>query len=959
MSNQRKPSSLPTWQRLAFGSLLCASLSHCADAEPSGEASSAQLPSESTNGTDGAPGKAQTSVQAAAGVIKAPQGANLQTVRRWFVELEGVPLVEGGDLAALDEGLDRFRKEAYESGLPYQEHMRFDGIIHGVSVSLDYRDLGKLSTLEGVKAVYPVGITKQPEFKRGGTLSPNLKSAVSMTGADVVRTELGFDGTGIRVGIIDSGIDVQHPDFHVGGTLAGASRIDLTRSHDFVGDDYDAGDPTKPPVPDDDPDDCGGHGTHVAGIIGASGNPATGGAVGVAPGVTLQSYRVFGCNGSVSNDIITQAIERAYTDGADVINLSLGSNSGWAEDFYSVALSRVLALGVVPVAAQGNEGETGAWSAGAPGVGADVVTVASVDNVKLHWQTLKLDDASVVRYSLLSGSPYTPESGSIGPVVYVGQGCPADPTTGLPEDEYLADPNGKVALITRGVCFFSDKYERAVAAGATLVLVEQSEAHADEPPSGFQLTDDPDFPTPVPAIFISREDGAKIKALIAGAGTSVTFTPDLLEEENPTGGLVSGFSSWGLTNELLLKPDVAAPGGRIRSTWPLSRNDGDSPGYATLDGTSMATPHVTGAIALLLQAQPSLPLTRVRTLLQNSAEPVLADPEDTTVLDGAHHQGAGLLHIDRAIKATTVVSPAKIEAGEGEAGPFDAVLYVENLSDQDATYQLGTLAHALATWGTPDDPGFAPYALNMAPAHAKVEFRAGDSLQKVTSLTVPAHKVRTLSVTITAPTKTDAAEGEEPELLPDGAIYGGFITLTPEDGSHATKVTVPYAGVVGDYQAIDPLSYPVLESDDPLVILADASLGAQVDAPFVKDDVAEPYHVFSMKEGDVPTAALRLAHGVDKITMYLVPHGDSAWLGTIKGSELTYMPRNDIGTYVETTLALSDFGAGKLPDGVYHLKVTMLKALGNPKDPSHVITLESLPFRIDRTAEPPEEGEGG
>ena len=190
-------------------------------------------------------------------------------------------------------------------------------------------------------------------------------------------------------------------------------------------------------------------------------------------------------------------------------------------------------------------------------------------------------------------------------------------------------------------------------------------------------------------------------------------------------------------------------------------------------------------------------------------------------------------------------------------------------------------------------------------------------------------------------------------------MYGGFISLEPASGP-ATKVTIPYAGVVGDYQAINPVSYPVYGSDDPLVMLNDAALGGSADLMYSQTDVAAPYHVYSMKEGDVPTAALRLAHGVQKLTTYLVPHGDTAWLGAIKTSEFPYWPRNFIAeSYVVTPLTLSDYGAAKLPDGVYHLRVKLLKALGNPKDPEHVITLDSLPFRIDRSAEPPpEEPEG-
>src|SRR5262249_42306711 len=149
--------------------------------------------------------------------------------------------------------------------------------------------------------------------------------------------------------------------------------------HDFAGDGYnaDAPDPAaRVPHPDDDPDDrCNGHGTHVAGIVGASGA-----VTGVAPGVTFGAYRVFGCTGSTSDDLLLAAMERALAAGMQVVNMSIGSPFQWPQSPVAAASDRLVNRGVVVVAAIGNSGAEGLYAAGAPGVGQKVIGVAALDN---------------------------------------------------------------------------------------------------------------------------------------------------------------------------------------------------------------------------------------------------------------------------------------------------------------------------------------------------------------------------------------------------------------------------------------------------------------------------------------------------------------------------------------------------------------------------------------------------
>ena len=154
---------------------------------------------------------------------------------------------------------------------------------------------------------------------------------------------LGYRGNGVKVGIFDSGIDVDHPDLRVVGGV------------DLVGDGNGL-------------DDCNGHGTHVAGIVGANGTVK-----GVAPGVTFGAYRVFGCAGSTTSDIMVEAMERALADDMDVLNMSIGSSFQWPQYPTAQAADRLVNKGMVVVASIGNSGTSGLYAAGAPGVEAALV----------------------------------------------------------------------------------------------------------------------------------------------------------------------------------------------------------------------------------------------------------------------------------------------------------------------------------------------------------------------------------------------------------------------------------------------------------------------------------------------------------------------------------------------------------------------------------------------------------
>jgi subtilisin family serine protease len=788
-----------------------------------------------------------------------------ETPSMWFVELASAPAVEGTKLRTLKNEKAAFRSAAKKAGLEFTERYAFDQLWNGLSIQIDPASLSKLARINGVKALYPVVTISMPEPVAS---TPDMGTAVAMTGADIAQSDLGYTGKGVKVAVMDTGIDYDHPD--LGGCFGDGCRV--AYGYDLVGDAFNA-DSSSPsydpnPVPDDDPDDCQGHGTHVAGIVGANGQ-----VVGVAPEVTLGAYRVFGCEGSTTSDIMIQAMEMALADGMDVLNMSIGSSYQWPQYPTAQASDRLVNKGVVVVASIGNSGSTGTYSAGAPGVGKKVIGVASFDNTHSLQPYFEVAGAKIA-YNQMSFALPAPISGTE-EIVFVGQGCAADP--------YLADPAGKVALISRGACSFNEKATKALAAGATAAVVHNNA------PGNFNGT--LGTAVDIVAVSISLEDGLFIRGL---EPVDMTWTDQLAAFPSATGGLISSFSSYGLAPDLSFKPDIGAPGGGIYSTYVMEKAD-----YATLGGTSMASPHTAGAAALVLQAHPKTNSQKMRRILQNSADPApwSLNP-GIGFYDSVHRQGAGMVDIDDAITATTVIEPGKISLGEGEAGPMIHTLAIENKGSEDVTYDLTEEWYTVNTTGTfASDLGF---------------WLSDGFLVMPPSVFVPAGGETSFDVMFVPPTR--------PQMT-----HGGYIRFTPQEGGQEYRV--PYAGFSGDYQQVsvldaNPFGLPFMLAPGP----------------------------FTMQPGDMPTFWVNLGHQSRKFRMEVFDaHSGRAWHRII---ELDYVGRNSaeniIFSFVFDGTTTNGRKVNVVPDGDYVVVISVLKALGDSENPDHWETWTSPAFTIDR-----------
>lgn len=824
----------------------------------------------------------------------------------YFVELLGSPTADGNSLTNVRAEKARFMNAAASAGVEFTVRRGYDTLFNGYAVQANASERSALARIPGVKALWPIEVIQGPTVDPIFASEPNLDKAIAMTRANIVQNSLGYRGTGIKVAIMDTGTDYDHADLGGDGVARSNSAAfpnsRVIAGWDFVGDDFDF---DRTPVPDPYPDDCNGHGTHVSGIVGANG-----GVVGVAPDVKFGAYRVFGCAGSTTSDIMLAAMERAFADGMQVLNMSIGARAQWPQYPTAAASSRLVKKGMVVVASIGNNGPGGSapdgpFAAGAPGVGELVIGVASYDNAQRAFAV----NSALYGYNQASAAPNAPASGSLplarsGTTTTANDGCVAYAPGAF---------TGQAVLTRRGACAFHTKALNAQNAGASAVVLYNNVAGALNP----TVAGTPAITIPVVAITAAQ--GATLDAAIAGGPTTLNWTSQSVSYPQGTGGLISGFSSFGMAADLSLKPDIGAPGGGINSTFPLEIG-----GYGTLSGTSMSSPHVAGAAALLLQARPYFAsanrASQVAARLQNHATQTFWSGNPALgFLEQAHRQGAGLLNIEDAILADVDVQPGKLSIGESGWGPERRRLTIRNRGAGAVTYDVSHTA-ALAT-GPKNPANFAAVSTFVADATLEIH---------PSSVTIPGHGGSAyVDVTVTAP------------AAPDQGQYGGYVVFTPQGGG--ATLTVPYAGFIGDYQAV-PVLTPTVNGFPWL---------AQLAGGFFNNRPAGA--TYTMVGDDIPFFLVHLDHHSRKLEM------------TVTGTDGTRYHNFVLEEFVGRNTSAGGFFAFEfdgntfrprgsrvpvrtilVPDGDYTVEICVLKALGNQNDPADYEVWTSPVFTIDR-----------
>jgi len=650
-----------------------------------------------------------------------PQILALQKDIQIVVKLTDPPLavVHGRNAKRLGGQLSAAQQRAYVAQLTQKQ----DALLAQIR-NLGGRDLGRVNkALNAV--IVAIGASQVPAvaaLPRVLTVRPlhdyllDLSETVPYIGASAVQN-LGFDGAGVRVAVLDSGIDYTHKFFGGAGTTAaylaayGTSTTDpknastdglfptskIVGGYDFVGERW----PNAPLAPDPDPIDCGpsaipapcagGHGTHVADIIAGNDGAAH---KGVAPGASLYAVKVCSAVSTTCSGVaLLEAIDFALdpdgdgdiSDAVDVINMSLGSSYGQIQDDVAEASAVASQLGVVVVAAAGNDADR-PYIVSSPSSAPDVISVAQTQtpSAVMNRMTIVSPLSIAGDYSAVF-QPWSTKLTSIiqAPVQYGNgaggnlNGCAAFAAGSLA---------GKIVLIDRGSCTFSSKI-RNIANGGGLIGVIGLIAPGDP----FEGAFGGGPPITIPGFMISQATSNTIKGKLSG-GVVAKFDPN---NTMPLVMSVVGTSARGPSYSFnSIKPEIGAPGASV------SAEAGTGTGQTSFGGTSGATPMISGSAALLIQSHRSLGPLEIKALLMNTAETnIQTNPvAQPGVLAPITRIGGGEVRVNRAFASSTAAWDAGDSTPSLSFGynaltgskAFEKTVAVHNYGNTRRTYSINT-----------------------------------------------------------------------------------------------------------------------------------------------------------------------------------------------------------------------------------------------------------------------------
>ncbi|MDB6042139.1 MAG: hypothetical protein JWM63_690 [Gammaproteobacteria bacterium] len=646
---------------------------------------------------------------------------------------------------------------------------RFHDALNGVKIQIDADQVESLKSAPGVVNV--LGVRKY---------QPNNSESVPFLGTPQVwQGTPGFRGEGIKIAVIDTGIDYTHANFGGPGTVAAfkaakaASTLPADPQYfgpkapkvkggiDLVGDAYDANVPTSVPAPDPNPLDCNGHGSHTSGTaagfgVGADGTTYKGPynaaaysqkfniGPGVAPKADLYAVRVFGCTGSTN--VVVDAIDWAMHNDMDVISMSLGSDFGTAQDSDAIASSNATKAGVIVVAAAGNAGPA-PYIASTPGDSAEAISVAAIDShTSFPGALVTLNDGTL---ELQNSNGASPLPGAV-PVAVLRTATGAL-SLGCNDSEY-ANVAGKLVVTLRGNCARVARATMGQAHGAAGVVMVNSSG-------GY-----PPFEGPIPGVSIPFFGALATDAAKLGAATQATsFAANTIA--NPTFRTAASFSSGGPRfNDSILKPNVSGPGVSIFSTASGTGNGG-----LYESGTSMATPHVAGVAALATQAHPHWSEAELSAAVVETADPTQLTDYTVSLEGSGLVQPLGATRTQAVVLADTPGGEHAISFGFEESLQnyhAERNVVVRNLGNSTIVFNVATTQDSAT-----------PHTIHLSQ----------------TSVTVRPHSESELEVSLSVPAATVGAthDASGNDLF---AEVAGHLTFTPTSSGMNGGVTlnVPY-----------------------------------------------------------------------------------------------------------------------------------------------------------------------
>jgi len=542
--------------------------------------------------------------------------------------------------------------------------------------------VAKVEALPGVKRV-----------RQAHPVKPELDHAVPLHKVPQAWNIIGVDkaGLGVKIGMIDSGIDITHPGMQ-DSTLQTPSGfpktnfdtdVAFTNTKVIVARSYAA--LFDPVEADPSARDLQGHGTATAmAAAGALNNGPIGPIQGVAPKAYIGSYKVFGATGGGTSDIVLKAIDDAVTDGMDVISLSLSSAIAaprLSNDIEVDAVERITGLGVVVVSSAGNKGDPN--TIGSPGTAPSMITVGASDNDRVFFDGSVTVDSGTPLGGYATDEadlPATPISAALIDVSTLDQ----DGLACLPYP--LNSFKGRIAFILRGSCTFEEKLNNVDRAGAVAAVIYTTPERNPGAMSVGTAT--------LPALMISSADGVSVKGKLSSnpsINASLDFNLASIAA-SPDG--VAEFSSKGPNVDGSIKPDLVATGTDFYTATEKTTPDGElygPTGYIIVDGTSFAAPLVAGAAAILKGARPGLTAPQYRSLIINTASPITSRVQQS---------GAGSLNVEAAMRSTVALAPTSLSFKIGGPDPkLSQTLTLTNIGNSAESYSLSV---------APRDSGPAP-----------------------------------------------------------------------------------------------------------------------------------------------------------------------------------------------------------------------------------------------------------
>ena len=708
-------------------------------------------------------------------------------------------------------------------GEPVEVLHTYTAAANGFAIKVAYGKLDEIRALSGVASAYPA-----PEFK----VAPDMESAATELGG--LENSSGYQGEGMVIAILDTGLEISHKSFQNDPTDPALTQTDIEKAlkdNNLRAETKKAGitasqvyHTAKVPFAFDyadndldvNPGNAGDHGIHVSGIAAANAGVVSD-VVGTAPQAQILAMKVFsssGSNGATWDDILAAA-DDAVTLGADVINMSLGSTCGFStpegEEGVAEVLDRIADNGVLLSISAGNEYSAALGTRIGKGhaltANPDYGTVASPSSYSGPLSVASVEKADTIDSCYLTvgdrkvafndtvedttASGVDENSKSFRSLAGTELSYVVVPNAGEAKDYDGLDVNGKIALVSRGSVEYNVKKEAAKNAGAAGILV-----YNNEPGMLYMQLDKYDLPS----AFISQADGKALAALEESA-RKLTVSASYGKVDNPTFGEMSDFSSWGVTPELTLKPDITAPGGNIKSA---TFNNG----YTTKSGTSMAAPYISGAMAVVKQYVGQQNYANSETDKAELVSDLLMSTADLVMAGAAPYsprkQGAGSVNIAAATAAKAYLTAEdgtrpKVELGDDaqKSGSYTVKFQLHNLSDENLTYTLGGYIQTDGQEVTKQIGGEDVHQVTELPyLLGRIEAQ---------TVTVPSKG----TVTVTVPVGlTEANKAYLDANFKNGTYVEGFVTLTPESSAQPT-LSIPYMGFYGDWTQA-----PIIDATD-------------------------------------------------------------------------------------------------------------------------------------------------